>query len=163
MLDQKLQEVEKKDAFNTAIPGRSLTSDNQKWNWGNPPEQTDPNVVLKEAVNFLKVPDNKFELYKMLSTGVSIETLVEGYMIQGFQEGKFTPDVGLIIKPPLAMFIAGMAEEDKVPYRLFENDDELEKGKMDDREFFELMKTNNPTMFSYMKEVVNGKIRGENQ
>ena len=163
MLDQKLQEVEKKDAFNTAIPGSSLTSDNQRWNWGNPPEQVDPNVVLKEAVNFLKTPDNKFELYKMLATGVSIETLVEGYMIQGFQEGKFTPDVGLIIKPPLAMFIAGMAEEDQVPYRLFENDDELEKGKMDDREFFELMKTNNPTMFSYMKEIVNGKIRGENQ
>ena len=162
-LEDALQTVGEKDQFATAIPGSSLTDDNSKWNWGSPPKQVDPEVVLDKAIDFLETPKNKDELYKLLIAGISIETLVEGYMIQGFQDGKFTPDVGLLIKPPLAMFIAGIAEEDQVPYRLFENDDELEKGKMDDREFFELMKTNNPTMFSYMKEVVNGKIRGENQ
>ena len=83
-------------------------------------------------------------------------------MIQGFQEGKFTPDVGLLLKPQLAMYIVGMAEEDRIPYRLFENKDELEKGKTSDAEFFQLMKANNPTMFSYMKEILNEGIRQGN-
>ena len=161
-LEDALQIVGEKDQFATAIPGSSLTDDNSKWNWGSPPKQVDPEVVLDKAIDFLETPANKEELYKLLVAGISIEVLVEGYMIQGFQEGKFTPDVGLLLKPQLAMYIVGMAEEDRIPYRLFENKDELEKGKTSDAEFFQLMKANNPTMFSYMKEILNEGIRQGN-
>ena len=139
-LEDALQTVGEKDQFATAIPGSSLTDDNSKWNWGSPPK-------------------NKDELYKLLIAGISIETLVEGYMIQGFQDGKFTPDVGLILKPQLALYIVGMAEEESIPYRLFENNDELEKGETSDEEFFQLMKANNPSMFSYLQEAMNQAIR----
>jgi len=161
-VDLALKEVGKKDPFASAVPGSSLTDDNSKWNWGNPPQQANPEIVLDEAIDFLESPSNKEELYKLLIAGISIEVLVEGYMIQGFQDGKFTPDVGLLLKPQLAMYMVGMAEEDRIPYRLFENKDELEKGKTSDVEFFQLMKANNPTMFSYMKEVVNEGIRQGN-
>ena len=158
MLDQKLQEVGEKDAFSAAIPGSSLTSDNQKWNWGNPPQQVDPAIVLKEAVDFLKVPDNKFELYKMLATGVSIETLVEGYMIQGFQEGKFTLDAGLLAKPTLSLYMAYLAEQNDVPYRFFERDDALTKNRLDNRDFLSLMKSNNPNMFEALRNTLEEKF-----
>ena len=52
-----------------------------------------------------------------------------------------------------------MAEEDSIPYRLFENNDELEKGETSDEEFFQLMKANNPSMFSYLQEAMNQAIR----
>ena len=84
--------------------------------------------------------------------GASVEALVEGYIIQNFQEGNFTPDVGLLIKGPLAMVIAGMAEEEGIPYRFFERDDELEKDEMDDETFFRMMKRNNPQMFAVISE-----------
>ena len=158
-LEDALQIVGEKDQFATAIPGSSLTDDNSKWNWGSPPKQVDPEVVLDKAIDFLETPKNKDELYKLLIAGISIETLVEGYMIQGFQDGKFTPDVGLILKPQLALYIVGMAEEDSIPYRLFENNDELEKGETSDEEFFQLMKANNPSMFSYLQEAMNQAIR----
>jgi hypothetical protein len=47
-----------------------------------------------------------------------------------------------------------MAEEEGIPYRFFENDNELEKDEMDDATFFRMMKQNNPAMFS----VINEKI-----
>ena len=158
-LTTALQDVAKKDPFAKAIPGSSLTADNTKWNWGNPPREVDPEVVLDQAIDFLEQPSNKAEMYKLLIGGVSIETLVEGYMIQGFQEGKFSPDVGLILKPQLALYMTSMAEEDGIPYKLFERKDELTKDETSDVEFFQLMKTNNPNMFSYMKEMLNEQIR----
>jgi hypothetical protein len=98
-------------------------------------------------------------MFKMLIVGASVETLVEGYIFQGFQEGRFTPDVGMLIKGPLALYIANMAEEENIPYRFFENDDALTEGEMDDETFFRMMRQNNPRMFEYVRETVNEGIR----
>ena len=65
----------------------------------------------------------------------------------------------MLIKGPLAMVIAGMAEEEGIPYRFFERDDELEKDEMDDETFFRMMKRNNPQMFAVISEKINADIR----
>ena len=80
-------------------------------------------------------------------------------MFQAFQEGKFTPDIGLLIKAPLSFYIASIAEDGNIPYRFFENSDALEEGKMDDDTFMQMMKDNNPKMFDYIRESVNEGIR----
>ena len=98
-------------------------------------------------------------MLKLLVVGVSVETVVEGYILAGFQKGKFNPDVGILIKGPLGLYVAGVAEEEKVPYRFFENADMFEKDTMDDQTFFSMMKENNPTMFEYIKENINAGIR----
>ena len=55
--------------------------------------------------------------------------------------------------------IAEMAEDQNVPFRMFENDDVREEGKMDEKTFFRMMKDNNPRMFDFVREKVNQKIR----
>jgi len=151
--------IEAKDPFAPAPPGYSLTTDNQQWPWGQPPKTVDPEEALNIAIQKLGRKKNKQELMKVLMIGASVEALVEGYIIQNFQEGNFTPDVGLLIKGPLAMVIAGMAEEEGIPYRFFERDDELEKDEMDDETFFRMMKRNNPQMFAVISEKINADIR----
>jgi hypothetical protein len=151
--------IEAKDDFSAAPPGYGLTLDNEQWAWGKPPQQVNPDVVLEQAIATLKKPRIKSEMVKLLMVGASVEALVEGYIFQGFQEGKFNPDVGLLIKGPLALYIANMAEEEGVPYRFFENDNVMEKNEMDDRTFFTMMKQNNPAMFAYIKENLNEGIR----
>lgn len=151
--------IEAKDPLAAAPPGHSLTLDNSRWPWGQPPRHVDPEIVLDEAVNALEQPRQQTELLKLLMVGVSVEALVEGYLIQGFQEGRFSPDVGVLIKGPLAMTIAGIAEEEGIPYRFFENNNELESDEMDDRTFFSMMKDNNPQMFAVIKEKMNEDIR----
>ena len=98
-------------------------------------------------------------MLKLLLGGVSIETMVEGYILQGFHEGRFSPDVGLLIKAPLSVVMAGMAEAENIPYRMFENRDAEEEGKMSDESFFKMIKTNNPRMFEFIKENINESIR----
>jgi hypothetical protein len=151
--------IEAKDRFSVAPPGHSLTQDNSKWAWGKPPRDVDPDVVLDKAVEALKRPSVKEEMLKLLIVGASVEVLVEGYIMQGFQEGNFTPDIGLLIKGPLSLYIANMAEEAGIPYRLFENANTLEEGKMDDKTFFRMMQDNNPEMFNYVRETINSGIR----
>jgi hypothetical protein len=151
--------IEAKDSFAMAPPGHSLTIDNERWPWGKPQEAADPEVILREAVDSLEVPHVREEMMKLLMVGASVEALVEGYVFQAFQEGGFSPDVGLLIKGPLAMYIASVAEDEGVPYRLFENDDALTEDEMDDETFFAMMRENNPAMFAYVSETINEGIR----
>ena len=80
-------------------------------------------------------------------------------MFQAFQEGRFTPDVGLLIKAPLAFYIASIAEDANIPYRFFENKDALDEGTMDDDTLLEMMQENNPSMFNFIREKINKDIR----
>jgi len=154
--------IEAKDPFAVAPPGHSLTQDNSRWAWGKPPQITDPEEALEVAISSLQRPKVRDEMFKLLYTGVSIEVMVEGYVLQAFHDGKFMPDVGLLIQPPLGMYIAHMAEEAGIPYRLFENEDAGTEGQMDDKTFFSMMKQNNPRMFEFIRENVNESIREGN-
>ncbi len=157
-----MAEEQRYDDFNAAPAGHSLTSDNSKWAWGQPPEMVDPDEVLDSLVDKLMDPRKKKELFKLLIVGVSVEVLVEGMLFQGFRDGKFTPDVGLLLKGPLGIIISDMAEEENVPYRLFENDDTLDGDEMDDQTLISMMKENNPKMFEYIRENLNAAIREGN-
>ncbi len=154
--------IEAKDPFAVAPPGHSLTQDNSRWAWGKPPQITDPEQALEVAIASLQKPKVRDEMFKLLYTGVSVEVMVEGYVLQAFHDGKFMPDVGMLIQPPLGMYIAHMAEEAGIPYRLFENEDAGTEGQMDDKTFFSMMKENNPRMFEFIRENVNESIRQGN-
>ena len=154
--------IEAKDPFAVAPPGHSLTQDNSRWAWGKPPQIVDPEEALEVAIASLQRPKVRDEMFKLLYTGVSIEVMVEGYVLQAFHDGKFMPDVGLLIQPPLGMYIAHMAEEAGIPYRLFENEDAGTENQMSDETFFSMMKENNPRMFEFIRENVNESIRQGN-
>ena len=154
--------VEAKDDFGAAPPGYGMTSDNERWPWGKPPRQVNPEAALKRAMDTLEIRQNREEMFKLLAVGASVEALVEGYLFQAFQDGMFMPDVGLLIKGPLALYIANMAEENNIPYRFFENDDALTEGEMDDRTVFTMMRENNPAMFAYVADTMNKGIREGN-
>jgi len=151
--------IEAKDSFAAAPPGHSLTIDNERGPWGKHQEQAAPQVVLDRAVDSLDVPAVREEMMKLLIVGASVEALVEGYLFQAFQEGGFSPDVGLLIKGPLALYIASVAEDENIPFRMFENEDALTQGEMDDKTFFRMMRQNNPAMFAYVSETINEGIR----
>ena len=126
---------------------------------GKPPKVVDPEQALEQAINSLKNGRIQLELVKLLLGGASIEMIVEGYLFQGFQEGRFSPDVGLLIKAPLAFYIASIAEESNIPYRFFENKNALDEGTMDDSTLLEMMQQNNPSMFNFIREKIKEDIR----
>ena len=155
--------IEAKDDFAPAPPGHSLTEDNSKWAWGKPQQVVDPEIALEQAINSIKQPKIQLEMIKLLLVGASVEMMVEGYLLQAFHEGRFGPDVGLLIKAPLSFYIASIAEEENIPYRFFENKDALDEGTMSDETLLEMMQQNNPSMFNFISERVNEQIREGNK
>jgi len=153
-------DVQSSDPFAAAPPGISLTVENENWPWGNPAKSVDVDEVLETATSQLD-EDEEFrgEMFKLLIAGVSIEHLVEAWVMNGFEQGEFNLDVGLIAKGPLAVYVAYLAEQEGIPYRMFENNDPTSENRMDDREYLELLKTNNPRMFSAMREELNAILR----
>lgn len=152
--------IESRDPFAAAPPGISLTIDNQNWPWGNPPEEVDVDVILENAT--AKIDEDEVfrgEMFKLLVAGISVEHMVEAWLMNGFETGKFSLDAGLLAKGPLAVYIAYTAEQNNVPYRMFEQEDPTADSRMDNVEYLRLLKTNNPKMFSAMREELNKTIR----
>ena len=140
--------------------GISLTTDNQNWPWGNPPEEVDVDIILENAT--AKIDEDEIfreEMFKLLVAGISVEHMVEAWLMNGFETGKFSLDAGLLAKGPLAVYIAYTAEQNNVPYRMFEQEDPTADSRMDNIEYLRLLKTNNPKMFSAMQEELNKTIR----
>ena len=152
--------IEARDPFAAAPPGISLTSENQHWPWGNPPKDVDVDSILDTATAKIDTDDIfRDEMFKLLIAGISVEHMVEAWVMNGFETGEFTLDAGLLAKGPLAVYIAYTAEQHGVPYRMFEQDDPTAEDRMDNKEYLRLLKTNNPKMFSTIREELNKTIR----
>ena len=54
--------IEAKDPFAMAPPGYGLTSDNQRWPWGQPARQVDPEAALRRAIETVERPKIKMEM-----------------------------------------------------------------------------------------------------
>tara|TARA_R100001086_G_C11831467_1_gene256723 strand:+ start:1272 stop:1808 length:537 start_codon:yes stop_codon:yes gene_type:complete len=147
------------DLLATAPPGISLTQENTNYPWGNPPKHSDPDKAMTAAIDSLENPTTKANLLKLLFAGVSIESLIEGFIHVGFETGKFSLDTGLLIKGPLGLYLANLAEEEGVPYRLFENENAIEEDDLDDAHVLKIMKMNNPAMFQVLQNKVNQSLR----
>lgn len=152
--------IESRDPFAAAPPGISLTVENQNWPWGNPPQEVDVDIILEEATHKLDTDDVfRDEMFKLLVAGVSVEHIVEAWVMNGFETGKFTLDAGLLAKGPLAVYVAYTAEQYDVPYRMFEQEDPTAGDRMDNKEYLRLLKSNNPKMFNSIREELNKRIR----
>ena len=152
--------IESRDPFASAPPGISLTVENENWPWGNPPREVDVDVIIEEATARID-EDEQFrgEMMKLLIAGISVEHMVEAWLMNGFEQGEFSLDAGLLAKGPLAVYVAYTAEQEGIPYRMFEQDDPFAEDKIDDREYMQLMKDNNPRMFAAMREQINKALR----
>lgn len=152
--------IESRDPFAAAPPGISLTVENQNWPWGNPPQEVDVDIILEDATHKLDTDDVfRDEMFKLLVAGVSVEHIVEAWVMNGFETGKFTLDAGLLAKGPLSVYIAYTAEQYDVPYRMFEQEDPTAGDRMDNKEYLRLLKSNNPKMFNSIREELNKRIR----
>ena len=153
------EEKSQVDMFAAAPPGISLTQDNTKYPWGNPPKHSDPDDAMDAAIASLEDPVIRENMLKLLFAGVSVESLIEGFVYSGFESGKFSLDTGLLMKGPLGMYIANIADEQGVPFRLFENENVFEEEEINDEHVLRVMKSNNPSMFKLLQERTREAIR----
>ena len=111
------------------IPGQSLTAspDNQR-PFERPPEYTD----FREAINYIAAELLREDVYmavvKAVAQGMPITDLAMNILYTGFREGKWNPDLLIILVEPLIFIIMALAEKAGIEYRLTgDEEDDLDE------------------------------------
>ena len=83
--------------FDAPIPGQSLTDEPGNAKWEHPPQYTD----VGEASEFVweKMHDEKIldQIVSFLDNDIPVEAVARMVLFGGFMEGKWTPDVAILL------------------------------------------------------------------
>jgi|TARA_B100000085_G_C18444097_1_gene472069 hypothetical protein len=142
-----------------APPGHSLTGTPGQWPWERPPLLSDPNDAVDYVIERLETGGGDEDMVKLMLAGVTIQELVSQISFKGFMAGTFNPDVAELIKPAMAVYLMGLAEENGVEPELFVVEPEKERENVDDQTLFRIMKQRNPSLYAGMIESMNEDLR----
>ena len=107
--DNKLSRELKDYAFESPIPGQSLTTTPKAAPYERPPDVTDPREALKIHLDKLMEEGTMDDALFFLEQGLDIVTLTQGILRSAVMEGIHTIDISLIIAPVIHEFIKGAA------------------------------------------------------
>lgn len=120
-------------SIQTPTPGSSLTDAPKANKWEQPAQFSDPDEAIGHVLNNLTKPAKFAKFLDALDKGVEIEAMVRTLVMTGFSEGKWTPDVGMLIAETLTTMLSMFAQENGYsnhPVRIPREGDvkEVEKG-----------------------------------
>ena len=108
-----------------AIAGQSLTnSPDQPYNWERPAEHSNPNEAMMYVFETLTVPETTANILLSISNGVGVIDIASITLYSGFLEGKWNPDIMLLLMEPTMYMIMALAEKADIEYSLEAGDDE---------------------------------------
>jgi hypothetical protein len=115
------------------IPGQSLTTDpSNPAPYEKAPEFTTVYEASEDIFARLLDEERYMQTMTALADGIPIMDLVQGILFKGFTEGKWNPDLMLLLAEPIAYMFLALAERagiDPVIYR-GEEDDEIEEERV---------------------------------
>lgn len=107
-----------------AIPGQSLTNDPES---PQPFEQTPEFTEMRDALEYLFVAITQEETYEPLmqevASGLPIMDFVQVFLFEGFNNGKWNPDLMLLLAEPLTYMIMALAERLDIDYVIYRGED----------------------------------------
>ena len=107
------------------IPGQSLTnSPDQPYRWEQPPEYANPKEAMLYVFETLTVPETTTNMLLSLDNGVGVIDIASITLYSGFLEGKWSPDMMLLLMEPTMYMIMALAEKAEIDYQLEAGDDE---------------------------------------
>ena len=126
MLEQPTPQLEEyQGRMDRPIPGQSLTE---------APDTSQPYVsspeftVIQEAIDYIFVTVTEEETYEnvmsSIARGVSIMEITQLLLFAGFNEGKWNPDLMLLLAEPTAYMLMGLAERAGIDYKITDEDDD---------------------------------------
>jgi len=107
-----------------AIPGQSLTNDpSQPYNWEKPSEYTNPREAMLYVFESLTVPETTTNILLSLGNGVGVIDIASITLYSGFLEGKWNPDLMMLLMEPTMYMIMALAEKADIEYNLEAGDE----------------------------------------
>jgi hypothetical protein len=113
------------------IPGQSFSNDpNNPWPWERPPEYTSVHAASEYMFGKFIEPDTYVSLMTAISKGTPIMDIVQTLLFIEFKNGKFNPDLMIMMVEPTIYMLIALAENldlDMVVYRGEEEDQNEEE------------------------------------
>lgn len=112
------------------IPGQSLTSDpSNPAPYEKPPEFTSVHEASEDIFEGLIEEQNYKEIMNVLVQNVPVMDIVQTLLFTGFKEGKWNPDLMLMLVEPVAYMILALAERAGLDPKIYtgEENDEAEE------------------------------------
>ena len=111
--------------FNAPIPGESLTAspENAKA-WERPPEYTEQDEAMMAVYMVLTEQATLRGLIEIISEGVALDELAQVILYKGYTEGKYTPDMMLMLAEPTIYLLIAIADYAEIKdYVLYNEED----------------------------------------
>ncbi len=112
--------------FNAPIPGESLTdSPDTPKAWERPPQYTDEEEAMRAVYMVLTEQDSLRGLIEIISAGTPLDEIAQVVLYKGYVEGKFTPDLMLLLAEPTIYLLIAIADYAEIKdYVLYDGEDD---------------------------------------
>jgi hypothetical protein len=109
------------------IPGQSLTNSTEEpYNWEKPAEYTNSKEAMLFLFESLTVPETTSNILLSLNKGVGVIDIASITLYTGFTEGKWNPDLMMLLMEPTMYMIMALAEKAEIEY-VMDAEDEIEE------------------------------------
>ena len=103
--------VREQNPFDTPIPGQSLTDEPGNYPWEHAPQFATVEDASHAIWNGMHKEETMEKILVLLDAGLTVEEIVKVIVFAGFVEGKFNPDVGLLLVPIVSDMIVAMGKK----------------------------------------------------
>lgn len=100
-----------------AIPGQSLTKPKGEYPWEQPPTYTTQDEAMGYMMSTIGTVDNMARVLAALEEGITVREMVKAFVLAGFSEGKFNPNIAELIREDLVTFVKIIAEKAEIEYK----------------------------------------------
>ncbi len=109
------------------IPGQSLTTDpSNPAPYEKAPQYTSVHEATRSIFEHFIEPENYTTAMEVLADDVPIMNVVQVFLFGGFQEGKWNPDLMLMLAEPVAYILLALAERAGIDPVIYAGEDEDE-------------------------------------
>ena len=103
--------VREQNPFDTPIPGQSLTDEPGNYPWEHAPQFATVEDASHSIWNGMHKEETMEKILVLLDAGLTVEEIVKVIVFAGFVEGKFNPDVGLLLVPIVSDMVVAMGKK----------------------------------------------------
>lgn len=111
--------------LNRPIPGQGLTTDPENpMPWEKPPEITELQEGLQYVFGRLIEPKIYTSIMDVIDNGTPLMDVVQGILFKGFTEGKWNPDLMMLLAEPTAYMLMALAERANIDFKIYRGEEE---------------------------------------
>jgi len=102
--------IRETNPFDAPVPGQSLTDTPKNYPWEHAPQYATVEDASMQVWEGLHKEETMEKVIVLLDAGLTVEEITKVIVFAGFVEGKFTPDVGLLLTPIVAKMIMAIGK-----------------------------------------------------